>query len=75
MAKNVLCPECKCSKYCLEKNDCIECLNCGTFKKEHKCHEHVDTAIRKSRVKYLCSVCGADVSLMYFLYQDAMLRD
>jgi hypothetical protein len=31
--KNVPCPSCHCSKYCLEEKDFINCLNCGKFKK------------------------------------------
>lgn len=39
---------------------------------DHDCMETIDTAIRKSRAHYECPVCGKDVSLMWFYYQQAI---
>jgi hypothetical protein len=35
----------------------------------HDCFDHLDEAVRKGRAKYTCPICGADVSLAWYLYQ------
>jgi hypothetical protein len=43
--------------------------------KKHDCGDHLDTVIRKGRARYACSVCGADVSLMWFFWMEATSSD
>jgi hypothetical protein len=44
------------------------------FAKAHDCFNHLDKAVRKGRAKYECPVCGADMSLAWVLYQQAIME-
>ena len=39
------------------------------------CIENLDNAKRLGRAKYICRVCGEDVSLLLFLYWEAKLSE
>ncbi len=39
------------------------------------CHENVHKAERKGRAWYICPVCKSDVSLLWFLFQEAMMGE
>lgn len=41
----------------------------------NKCEHDLDGAIRKGRASYSCPLCGADVSLAWFLYQEALYQE
>jgi hypothetical protein len=40
----------------------------------HDCFDHLDKAVRKGRAKYECPIRGADVSLAWVLYQQAIME-
>jgi hypothetical protein len=40
----------------------------------HDCFDHLDKAVRKGRAHYECIICGADVSLAWVLYQQAIMK-
>jgi hypothetical protein len=42
--------------------------------KHHDCFDHLDKAVRVGRAKYACPICGADVSLAWVLYQQAIME-
>jgi len=42
--------------------------------KDHDCFDHLDKAVRVGRAKYACPICGADVSLAWVLYQQAIME-
>jgi hypothetical protein len=42
--------------------------------KAHDCFDHLDKAVRVGRAKYACPICGADVSLAWVLYQQAIME-
>lgn len=39
---------------------------------QHKCINVIDKAEKKGRAKWVCCECGADVSLMFVLYWQAV---
>jgi hypothetical protein len=41
----------------------------------NNCLHDLDNAIRKGRASYACPMCGADVSLSYFLYMEALAEE
>lgn len=43
-------------------------------KMKNCCNENIDNAVRKGRANYACPVCGGDVSLVWFLYQEAIMN-
>lgn len=38
----------------------------------HDCFNHLDEAVRLGRAKYVCAICGKDVSLAWYLYMMAI---
>lgn len=68
--KNVHCPSCHCSKYCLEDaegNSC-NCMLCGvTSYKDHNCLEEAE---RLGRANYRCKVCKKDVTMRLLYIYD-----
>lgn len=41
----------------------------------HECFSHLDKAVRKGRARYVCPVCGNDVSLAWYFYMIAIMED
>jgi len=42
--------------------------------KDDCCFENIKKAIRKGRASYVCSVCGDDVSLLWFIFQESLTK-
>lgn len=43
--------------------------------KEECEHKRIEDAVRVGRAKWLCPDCNADISLVYFLYMQAVLKE